>query len=144
MSGVSGEGTTDVLRALRDRIDAKRLRERDTSSEQDAMATLTHRHARGSWSRSAPPFWWTAKQGCGRIGWKALAADVARLRARGVDVILVSSGSIALGRAALGLPATALTLEQSQAAAAVGQIRLAHAYEEALAPNTGSPRRRCC
>jgi GTP-binding protein len=36
MSGVSGEGTTDVLRALRDRIDAKRLRERDTSSEQDA------------------------------------------------------------------------------------------------------------
>jgi GTP-binding protein len=36
MSGVSGEGTTDVLRALRDRIDAKRLRERDTSSEQGA------------------------------------------------------------------------------------------------------------
>jgi glutamate 5-kinase len=64
---------------------------------------------------------------------KALAADVARLRARGVDVILVSSGSIALGRAALGLPATALTLEQSQAAAAVGQIQLAHAYDQALA-----------
>lgn len=64
---------------------------------------------------------------------RALAADVARLRGRGTDVILVSSGSIALGRNALGLPATELTLEQSQAAAAVGQIRLARAYDGALA-----------
>jgi len=68
-----------------------------------------------------------------RADWlAALCADVARLRDRGVQVILVSSGSIALGRAALGLPVTDLTLEQSQAAAAVGQIRLAHAYESAL------------
>lgn len=66
---------------------------------------------------------------------KSLAADVARIRARGTDVILVSSGSIALGRGILGLPLTALTLEQSQAAAAVGQIRLARAYEEALRPH---------
>jgi glutamate 5-kinase len=65
----------------------------------------------------------------------SLAADVARIRARGTDVILVSSGSIALGRGVLGLPATELALEQSQAAAAVGQIRLARAYEEALAPH---------
>lgn len=71
-----------------------------------------------------------------RSGWlKSLAADVARLRARGTDVILVSSGSIALGRGVLGLPATELPLEQSQAAAAVGQIRLARAYEEALEPH---------
>ncbi|MEM7598188.1 MAG: glutamate 5-kinase [Pseudomonadota bacterium] len=63
----------------------------------------------------------------------ALAHDVAGLRARGADVILVSSGSIALGRAGLGLPASELTLEQSQAAAAVGQIQLAHAYDGALA-----------
>ncbi len=62
----------------------------------------------------------------------ALADDVAQLRARGTDVILVSSGSIALGRGALGLPMTELTLEQSQAAAAVGQIQLAHAYDGAL------------
>lgn len=69
-----------------------------------------------------------------RADWLAsLAADVARLRARGTDVILVSSGSIALGRGVLGLPATDLTLEQSQAAAAVGQIRLARAYDAALA-----------
>ncbi|MFK7941198.1 MAG: glutamate 5-kinase [Roseovarius sp.] len=69
-----------------------------------------------------------------RADWlAALAEDVADLRARGTDVILVSSGSIALGRAALGLPAHALSLEQSQAAAAVGQIQLAGAYERALA-----------
>jgi glutamate 5-kinase len=65
----------------------------------------------------------------------SLAEDVARLRKRGTDVILVSSGSIALGRGILGLPVTALPLEQSQAAAAVGQIRLARAYEEALRPH---------
>ena len=65
----------------------------------------------------------------------ALALDVAWLKGQGVDVVLVSSGSIALGRGVLGLPATDLALEQSQAAAAVGQIRLARAYEEALAPH---------
>ena len=64
-----------------------------------------------------------------------LAMDVAWLKGQGADVVLVSSGSIALGRGVLGLPATALALEQSQAAAAVGQIRLARAYEEALAPH---------
>jgi len=64
---------------------------------------------------------------------QALADDVARLKARGTDVVLVSSGSIALGRGALGLPARDLSLEQSQAAAAVGQIKLAGAYERALA-----------
>jgi glutamate 5-kinase len=65
----------------------------------------------------------------------ALALDVAEARTRGTDVVLVSSGSIALGRLILGLPAGTLTLEQSQAAAAVGQIRLARAYEEVLAPH---------
>lgn len=69
-------------------------------------------------------------------GWlSALALDVAEARVRGTDVVLVSSGSIALGRLILGLPEGALTLEQSQAAAAVGQIRLARAYEEVLAPH---------
>jgi len=71
-----------------------------------------------------------------RTAWlTALAEDVAGIKARGADVILVSSGSIALGRGVLGLPGGALALEQSQAAAAVGQIRLARAYEEALAPH---------
>ncbi|MDE3240343.1 MAG: glutamate 5-kinase [Paracoccaceae bacterium] len=71
-----------------------------------------------------------------RADWlHALAADVAAVKARGADVVIVSSGSIALGRAVLGLPPGPLALEQSQAAAAVGQIRLARAYEEALAPH---------
>ena len=65
----------------------------------------------------------------------ALAQDLAAARARGTDVIVVSSGSIALGRGALGLAPGPLALEQSQAAAAVGQIRLARAYEAALAPH---------
>ncbi|MEE4186862.1 MAG: glutamate 5-kinase [Roseobacter sp.] len=64
----------------------------------------------------------------------SLASDVAWLKAAGVDVVIVSSGSIALGRGVLGLSTAALPLEQSQAAAAVGQIRLARAYEEVLAP----------
>lgn len=66
---------------------------------------------------------------------RGLCDDVAAWRQRGVDVVLVSSGSIALGRRVLGLPGGALPLEQAQAAAAVGQIRLARAYEEALAPH---------
>ncbi|MDJ0826656.1 MAG: glutamate 5-kinase [Rhodobacter sp.] len=71
-----------------------------------------------------------------RADWlRALAEDVAAAKGRGADVILVSSGSIALGRGALGLAGGTLPLEQSQAAAAVGQIRLARAYEEALAPH---------
>jgi glutamate 5-kinase len=65
----------------------------------------------------------------------ALALDVVEAKLRGADLILVSSGSIALGRAVLGWPAGALALEQAQAAAAVGQIRLARAYEEVLAPH---------
>lgn len=65
---------------------------------------------------------------------RALARDVAEARRAGTDVVIVSSGSIALGRRVLGLPAGALPLEQSQAAAAVGQIRLARAYEEVLDP----------
>ncbi|HEY1300670.1 MAG TPA: glutamate 5-kinase [Stellaceae bacterium] len=63
----------------------------------------------------------------------ALADDVARCRARGQEVILVSSGAVAVGRRHLGLAGRRLRLEEKQAAAATGQIRLAHAYQEALA-----------
>jgi len=69
-----------------------------------------------------------------REPWLAgIAADVAALRARGVEVILVSSGAIALARRALGLTRRKLRLEEKQAAAAVGQIRLAGAWATALA-----------
>src|SRR5437667_7370520 len=63
----------------------------------------------------------------------SLADDVARCRAHGQEVILVSSGAIAIGRRHLGLGRRRLRLEEKQAAAATGQIRLAHAYQEALA-----------
>ncbi|MGH6749638.1 MAG: glutamate 5-kinase, partial [Methyloceanibacter sp.] len=68
-----------------------------------------------------------------RQAWlEALADDIAALRAKGKEVVVVSSGAIALGRNALKLPKGALKLEDSQAAAAVGQIDLAHAYEDAF------------
>lgn len=74
-------------------------------------------------------------EGLRRDWLRGLCDDVAEWRRNGCDVVLVSSGSIALGRRVLELPAGALPLEQAQAAAAVGQIRLARAYEEALDPH---------
>ena len=69
-----------------------------------------------------------------RRAWlNALADDVAALVRRGVEVMIVSSGAIAVGRRHLGLTHRTLRLEESQAAAATGQIRLAHAYQETLA-----------
>lgn len=62
----------------------------------------------------------------------SLCDDVACCRARGQEVVLVSSGAVAVGRRHLGLTPP-LKLEEKQAAAATGQIRLAHAYQEALA-----------
>ena len=74
--------------------------------------------------------------GAGRLRREWL--DLARGRSGGVprqgqEVIVVTSGAIALGRAALGLKARVLRLEDKQAAAAVGQINLAHAYQASLA-----------
>jgi glutamate 5-kinase len=64
---------------------------------------------------------------------KGLCADIAALTREGRNVIVVSSGAIALGRHALKLKAGALRLEESQAAAAAGQVRLAEAYADILA-----------
>ena len=63
----------------------------------------------------------------------SFAADLAACRDDGQEAIVVTSGAIALGRAALGLKARVLRLEDKQAAAAVGQINLAHAYQASLA-----------
>ena len=69
-----------------------------------------------------------------RSAWLAgVAADIAAARARGTQVVVVSSGAIALARPVLGLLSPRLRLEEKQAAAAVGQIRLAQAWTEALA-----------
>jgi glutamate 5-kinase len=68
-----------------------------------------------------------------RTAWlEGMASDIATLRARGTDVIVVSSGAIALARRSLSLNHRRLRLEEQQAAAAVGQIRLAQAWSEAL------------
>ena len=73
------------------------------------------------------------KAGKLRANWLAgLAEDIATLKAEGREVVIVSSGAIALGRGLLDLSALALTLEQSQAAASAGQIALSQAWAEAL------------
>ncbi len=75
------------------------------------------------------------EKAAGRLnrGWlESLADDLSDLRERGQEVVLVSSGAVALGRRHLGLPPGPVRLEESQAAAAVGQIRLAHAWKEVL------------
>jgi glutamate 5-kinase len=74
-----------------------------------------------------------AAAGLVKQAWLAsLAEDVAGLHAERRDVLVVSSGAIALGRAVLKLPKGPLKLEDSQAAAAVGQIALARTWSEAL------------
>lgn len=74
------------------------------------------------------------KKGGLRREWlDALASDIATLHAAGADVLVVSSGAIAMGRGVLGLKKPTLELEEAQAAAAVGQIALARVWAEGLA-----------
>ena len=73
------------------------------------------------------------KTGAIKASWlSSLIDDLADAKVRGAEIILVSSGAIALGRRTIGLPKGALKLEEKQAAAAVGQIALAQAWAEAL------------
>ena len=62
----------------------------------------------------------------------AMCDDIAALASKGVEVLVVSSGAIAMGRTVLDIGAGALRLEESQAAAAIGQIALARAWSEGL------------
>lgn len=69
-------------------------------------------------------------------GWlEGLAADIAALQSAGHDVLIVSSGAIAIGSTVLGINKSRARLEDLQAAAAAGQVQLVHAYQEALGPN---------
>jgi glutamate 5-kinase len=103
-------------------------------SARDATAT----HARPEWAKAkrivvkiGSALLADRATGALKTAWlESLIDDVAALSAQGKEIVLVSSGAIALGRHALKLPKGALELEQSQAAAAVGQIGLAHAYQE--------------
>lgn len=75
------------------------------------------------------------KTGLKKAWLDGICADINGLKAKSVDVLVVSSGAIALGRSVLDLPSGALKLEESQAAAAVGQIALARAWSESLSQN---------
>jgi len=78
-----------------------------------------------------------SERGAVDVAWLAeMASDVARLKARGAQVLIVSSGAVALGRRRLGLALEGeLELREKQAAAAAGQSLLMRAWEEALAPH---------
>jgi glutamate 5-kinase len=74
-----------------------------------------------------------AKAGALKESWlMSLTADLAALHREQRDILVVSSGAIALGRAVLKLPGGPLKLEDGQAAAAVGQIALARTWTQAL------------
>ena len=66
---------------------------------------------------------------------EAFCADAAALRAAGKQVLVVSSGAVALGRRRLGLTGRKATLPEKQAAAAAGQSLLMRAWEEAFEPH---------
>ena len=116
--------------------------ERNAGAEAQAMTT----QAKTAGNSAVRPEWTNARRIVVKIGsalltdratgtlkteWLAsLLDDVAALARLGKQVVLVSSGAIALGRHTLKLPKGPLELEQSQAAAAVGQISLAHAYQD--------------
>lgn len=76
----------------------------------------------------------TPETGALKADWlAALCEDIAALKSSGTDIVLVSSGAIALGRARLGLLGRTLSLAEKQACAAAGQSLLTQAYEKALA-----------
>ena len=75
--------------------------------------------------------------GNARQGWLAsVATDVSTLRAAGTQVIIVTSGAVALGRGPLSLAPGKLKLEEKQAAAAAGQVALMSAWAQAFAPHS--------
>jgi glutamate 5-kinase len=77
-----------------------------------------------------------AAHGRVRAAWlEALAEDIAHLRKRGQEVIIVTSGAIAVGRISQGWLGRTLRIEEKQAAAAIGQIQLAHLYQQMLGPH---------
>lgn len=77
------------------------------------------------------------EQGRIREAWLAtLAQDIHDLRTKGIEVVIVSSGSVTLGRAVLGLTQASLELSEKQACAATGQIRMMQGWQQALSAHT--------
>ena len=148
LSAVTGEGVEAVLRALIDEVQQARDAGAGRRGDRVALAGLARclrsRITGASPSRSARRCSSTAATGLKRDWLASLAEDIAALSARGAEILVVSSGAIALGRTILGLGRKTLKLEESQAAAAVGQIALAGAWSEALGQSRGSSRARSC
>jgi hypothetical protein len=152
-------GMTEVLRALRDHHrrgqrqsqraekPAKTLKLRHRDMIDDEGEAMTSLKSLGSYRRIVikigSALLVDRKAGLKKSWLDAMCADIASLKAKGVDVLVVSSGAIALGRSVLDLPAGALKLEESQAAAAVGQIALARAGRKACRSTRSLPARSC-
>ena len=131
ISGGTGAGIDTMLKQMLEMISAWRAGDERSAGSGSAMTPAgggqTGRHQDRIDPVGRPRKWSVHDR------WlRSLAEDVAQLRTRDQDVILVSSGAIALGRRHLGLRAGRLKLEESQAAAAIGQIHLAKAYQDAL------------
>ena len=135
MSGVSGEGVDDVLAALARAVEKARGKARPKAAGAELGAVSDHlARAKRIVVKVGSALLVDSASGAVKSDWLAsLATDLAELKKAGKDVIVVSSGAIALGRRALKLKSGgALRLEESQAAAAAGQIRLAQAYVDAF------------
>jgi uridylate kinase len=134
-SSVSRDGLDEVLRALMAHIEEKR--EAETGQNPIRAGRTDPMNGRLSSYRRIVVKIGSAllvdrKSGLKSAWLKSLASDIAELRREGHEVLVVSSGAIAMGRTVLDMPSGSLKLEESQAAAAVGQIALARAWDEAL------------
>src|ERR1700709_1350108 len=114
-------------------MEVARMASRNTASSTASMARPQLKNFRRIVVKVGSSLVSDADAGEVRARWvSARAADLARLHGEGRELLIVSSGSIALGRSKLKLPRGALKLEDSQAAAAVGQIALARIWSEVL------------
>ena len=135
LSAVSGTGMKEALRELAAIVKAARDQAQRACAARSRVAAM-----RAEWASAkrlvvkiGSSLLVDSATGALKATWLgSLCDDIAKLKAQGKEIIVVSSGAIALGRNVLKLPKGPLKLEDSQAAAAVGQIDLAHAYEDAF------------
>ena len=141
VSGVSGEGVKALLRAAFAEVSARRAAEgRNEAGEPGGLASMSSAAHRLAACRRVVVKVGSALVVDGETGepnraWlAALAVDAARMTGRGQQLLIVSSGAVALGRRRLGLGRRPLELPEKQAAAAAGQSLLMRAWEEAFEP----------
>ena len=139
LSSATGQNVQEVLRALQKEIDAKRTVNERRAGQGRGVASMSFAESaqalpklvqfRRIAIKVGSSLLVDPARGAVKRDWlTALANDIAGLHKVGADVLVVSSGAVALGRSVLGLPGGPLKLEDSQAAAAVGQIALARTW----------------